>query len=126
MALRQPNLSDSKTPNLLTAEDAAAIARCSVATVRRAYRTGTLTAYRRRGSRAVLLDPQDVVAWTRGELVTPNISPTSQTAIRSRAGTTAPTTRSAARAVTVSRAPRFDLSVDAMRQRRNINRDTHA
>jgi len=126
MALRPPNQSDGKAPNLLTAEEAAAIARCSVATVRRAYRAGTLTAYRRRGSRAILLDPQDVVAWTQGELVTPNISPSSRTAIQARTRTTAPTTRSAARAVAASRPPRFDLSVDAMRQRRNLKRDTHA
>ena len=43
------------SPNLLTPEEAAVIARCSVKTVRRAYASGALTAYRRRGSRAVLL-----------------------------------------------------------------------
>jgi hypothetical protein len=34
------------SPALLTAEEAAAIARCSVKTVRRAYATGALVAYR--------------------------------------------------------------------------------
>jgi hypothetical protein len=47
------------------------MARCSLKTVRRAYTTGALTAYRRRGSRAVLLDPRDVLAWATGEIVEP-------------------------------------------------------
>jgi hypothetical protein len=56
---------------LLTPVEAARIARCSIKTVRRAYATGALIAYRRRGSRAVLLDNQDVLAWARGELLQP-------------------------------------------------------
>ena len=59
------------SPNLLTPEEAAAIARCSIKTVRRAYATGALTAYRRRGSRAVLLDNQDVLAWAQGQILQP-------------------------------------------------------
>ena len=59
------------SPTLLTAEEAAAIARCSVKTVRRAYATGALTAYRRRGSRAVLLDSRDVLAWVQGQILQP-------------------------------------------------------
>ena len=59
------------SPTLLTAEEAAAIARCSVKTVRRAYATGALVAYRRRGSRAVLLDRRDVLAWVQGETLKP-------------------------------------------------------
>lgn len=59
------------SPMLLTAEEAATIARCSIKTVRRAYTTGALTAYRRRGSRAVLLDNQDVLAWARGQVLRP-------------------------------------------------------
>ncbi len=51
------------SPTLFTPEEAAAIARCSVKTARRAYATGALTDYLRRGSRAVLLDNQDVLAW---------------------------------------------------------------
>ena len=47
------------------------IARCSVKTVRRAYATGALIAYRRRGSRAVLLDNRDVLAWVHGEILQP-------------------------------------------------------
>jgi hypothetical protein len=58
-------------PTLLTAEEAAAIGRCSVKTVRRAYATGALVAYRRRGSRAVLLDRRDVLAWVQGETLKP-------------------------------------------------------
>ena len=59
------------SPTLLTAEEAAAIGRCSVKTVRRAYATGALVAYRRRGSRAVLLDRRDVLAWVQGEILKP-------------------------------------------------------
>jgi excisionase family DNA binding protein len=59
------------SPTLLTVEEAAAIARCSIKTVRRAYAIGALNAYRRRGSRAVLLDHEDVLAWARGQLVEP-------------------------------------------------------
>ena len=62
------------SPNLLTPEEAAVIARCSVKTVRRAYATGALTAYRRRGSRAVLLDNQDVLEWVRGQILQPTQS----------------------------------------------------
>ena len=56
---------------LLTPQEAALIARCSLKTVRRAYALGALTAYRRRGSRAVLLDPADVLDWAAGEAVEP-------------------------------------------------------
>jgi excisionase family DNA binding protein len=61
----------SPEPTLLTADEAAAIARCSVKTVRRAYANGALLAYRRRGSRAVLLDRQDVVEWVRSQIIEP-------------------------------------------------------
>src|SRR5690349_14305699 len=63
------------SPQLLTPDEAAAIARCSVKTVRRAYATGALIAYRRRGSRAVLLDNRDVLAWARGQILQPTARP---------------------------------------------------
>ena len=107
------------SPTLLTAEEAAAIARCSVKTVRRAYATGALVAYRRRGSRAVLLDRRDVLAWVPGEILKPvvptmaEIDPVRAPAQRlgrqqSQAGTAA---RPGGRA-------RFDLSAAALRERR--------
>jgi excisionase family DNA binding protein len=70
-ARARPQGMAAASPTLLTPEEAARIARCSIKTVRRAYAKGALTAYRRRGSRAVLLDNQDVLAWARGELLQP-------------------------------------------------------
>jgi excisionase family DNA binding protein len=61
------------TPTLLTPEEAAEIGRCSVKTVRRAYARGDLAAHRRRGSRAILLDKADVIAWANGELLQPTL-----------------------------------------------------
>ena len=69
-------------PTLLTAEEAAAIARCSVKTVRRAYATGALVAYRRRGSRAVLLDGQECGARVHGH-ATSGCQPSSSRSVRS-------------------------------------------
>jgi excisionase family DNA binding protein len=111
----------SLDPTLLTADEAAAIARCSVKTVRRAYANGALVAYRRRGSRAVLLARQDVVEWAQGQVVEPtrsvppaagsvSVPPLPRRAIRK----TGPQGR-ASRLVTEQR---VDLSVDALRDRR--------
>jgi excisionase family DNA binding protein len=109
------------SPNLLTPEEAAVIARCSVKTVRRAYATGALIAYRRRGSRAVLLDNQDVLAWVQGQL----LQPTAPTTPPVESSPARPQTRRTARQVDHStRTPklgsqlRFDLSADALRYRR--------
>jgi excisionase family DNA binding protein len=109
-------------PALLTPEEAAAIARCSVKTVRRAYATGVLTAYRRRGSRAVRLDKQDVVDWAQGEIVKPN-RPTTQPV------QSVPTRKQTRKAVKqldqtgrtprLGRQQRFDLSAAALRARRS-------
>ena len=109
------------SPTLLTPEEAAAIARCSIKTVRRAYATGALPAYRRRGSRAVLLDNQDVLAWAQGQILqptAPNSRPDESAAGR-------PATRKGARGVDhEARAPtlgsqlRFDLSAEGLRDRR--------
>jgi hypothetical protein len=69
-SVRQPGtLSDGD--HLLTVPEAAVIARCSVLTVRRAYRAGDLTARRRPTSRAVLLLRSEVEAWARGDLTEP-------------------------------------------------------
>jgi excisionase family DNA binding protein len=114
-------------PTLLTPEEAARIARCSVKTVRRAYATGALTAYRRRGSRAVLLDNQDVLAWARGQVLQPT------------AGTTPAIDLEPARPAGAKRARRvdergrtpklgsqlrIDLSADALRDRRSSNTES--
>ena len=110
------------SPNLLTPEEAAAIARCSVKTVRRAYANGALTAYRRRGSRAVLLDNRDVLEWVQGEMLKPTALP----APALESARVRPQTRRIARPADQStRAPklgaqqRFDLSADALRDRRS-------
>ncbi len=106
------------SPTLLTPEEAATIARCSVKTVRRAYATGALIAYRRRGSRAVLLDNQDVLAWVHGQLLQPTApatspleSPQARKATRMADGV--------ARASKLGGQLRFDLSKDALRGRRS-------
>ena len=108
------------SPNRLTPEEAAVIARCSVKTVRRAYGSGALTAYRRRGSRAVLLDNKDVLEWVQGQLLQPTkpITPPIESM------PTPPRTRQTARRIDQpERTPklgshvRFDLSADALRHR---------
>jgi excisionase family DNA binding protein len=116
------------SPNLLTPEEAAAIARCSVKTVRRAYATGALIAYRRRGSRAVLLDDRDVLAWVHGEILQPT-APTPRT----ESAPTRPQTRKSARqegrparAGALGSQQRFDLSVDALRDRRDSQKASRA
>jgi excisionase family DNA binding protein len=109
------------SPKLLTPEEAAVIARCSVKTVRRAYTTGALTAYRRRGSRAVLLDERDVLTWTRGQIV----QPTARTPPPEPDPVRPPAPKSAGHADGRGRAPRLgsqlriDLSADALRNRRS-------
>lgn len=110
------------SPTLLTPEEAAEIARCSVKTVRRAYATGALTAYRRRGSRAVLLDRRDILAWVRGQLVKPTArvtppleSNSAQPSSRERT----PRAAERARAPKLGSQLRFDVSADALRDRRN-------
>lgn len=109
------------SPTLLTAEEAAAIARCSVKTVRRAYATGALVAYRRGGSRAVLLDRRDVLAWVHGEILKP-VVPTVAEIDPMRAGEPAQRLgrqqRHAATAARPGGQARFDLSAAALRERR--------
>jgi excisionase family DNA binding protein len=114
------------SPTLLTAEEAASIARCSVKTVRRAYATGALTAYRRRGSRAVLLDNQDVLAWVQGQIVQPTIRPTTHLEpmpARSRPRKTTRHADEAARTPKLGSQLRLDLSRDALRDRRRLQKD---
>lgn len=109
------------SPKLLTPEEAAAIARCSVKTVRRAYANGALTAYRRRGSRAVLLDNQDVLEWVQGEMLQP-AAPPAPALDSTRVPQTRRTARSAdqpMRAPKLGSQQRFDLSADALRDRRS-------
>jgi excisionase family DNA binding protein len=113
-------------PTFLTPEEAAAIARCSIKTVRRAYATGALPAYRRRGSRAVLLDNTDVLEWAQGQVLqptVPNIRPIESVPGR-------PGTRKRARRVDQeARTPklgsqlRFDLSAEGLRDRRTSKTD---
>jgi excisionase family DNA binding protein len=115
------------SPNLLTPEEAAAIARCSVRTVRRAYGSGALTAYRRRGSRAVLLDHQDVLAWVQGQILQPThpTPPASEpTAFRPQIRRTAMVVDDAARARRLGSQLRFDLSAEALRYRRGSNTES--
>lgn len=115
------------SPTLLTPEEAATIARCSIKTVRRAYTTGALTAYRRRGSRAVLLDNEDVLAWARGQL----LRPAAQTApaLESKPGRRS-AAKSSRRADETNRTPklgsqqRFDVSANALRARRSAKADS--
>jgi excisionase family DNA binding protein len=114
------------SPKLLTPDEAAAIARCSVKTVRRAYTTGALTAYRRRGSRAVLLDERDVLTWTRGQIV----QPTARTPRLEPDPVRPPAPKSARHADGRGRAPklgsqmRIDLSADALRNRRSAKTES--
>ena len=109
------------SPNLLTPEEAATIARCSVKTVRRAYATGALTAYRRRGSRAVLLDDQDVLAWVHGRLLQPTAPATDPIPSWKSPKARKPTRRvdELARTSKLGGQLRFDLSKDALRGRRS-------
>jgi excisionase family DNA binding protein len=108
------------SPTLLTPEEAAAIARCSIKTVRRAYATGALPAYRRRGSRAVLLDNQDVLAWARGQLLNPT-APTTPSigsmSAKPQALKLASRVEEAGRTSRLGNPLRFDLSKDALRGR---------
>jgi excisionase family DNA binding protein len=107
--------------HILTVEEAAQVARCSVKTVRRAYTRGALTAYRRGGSRAVVLERNDVLAWVHGEMLgvqasTTPPAPARAAGERRRGGSN--------RATPEGRVPRlgdqvrFDLSTDALRARR--------
>jgi excisionase family DNA binding protein len=107
-------------PTLLTPEEAAVIARCSLKTVRRAYKSGLLTAYRRRGSRAVLLDNDDVVAWAQGETVNPTRPNQPVESERSRvpARRAADQRAGAGRATKLGTPARVDLSVGALERRR--------
>lgn len=110
------------SPTLLTPEEAAAIARCSIKTVRRAYATGALTAYRRRGSRAVLLHNQDVLAWVQGQLLqptAPTTPPIESMPARPQTRKTARQVDELARASKLGSRLRFDLSKDALRGRRS-------
>lgn len=119
---RQPDITmTSSNPTLLTADEAAKLARCSVTTVRRAYTKGALIAYRRRGSRAVVFDDRDVVAWAQGEPVTPP-APNAAARRGSTRGNRPSTARGrgVARASTSAQAPqpRVDISAAALGARR--------
>jgi excisionase family DNA binding protein len=109
------------SPALLTVNEAAAIARCSVKTVRRAYASGALTAYRRRGSRAVLLNNEDVMEWAQGQVLRPKPRSTqpspSEPTPRSKRGTIK--REHSPRAPELGSQHRFDLSVEALRKRRD-------
>ena len=114
------------SPTLLTPEEAARIARCSIKTVRRAYATGALTAYRRRGSRAVLLDNQDVLAWARGELLQPtaHTMPSLESEpVRQSARNGSNRVDERARAPRLGSQQRLDLSADALHERRSAKTD---
>ena len=109
------------SPKLLTVEEAAAIGRCSVKTVRRAYATGALIAYRRRGSRVVLLDNKDVLAWVHGQLLVPRAAatPPAEPSPEQPRTRKSPTQHDeAARAPQLGSQVRFDLSADALHDRR--------
>jgi hypothetical protein len=93
---------------------------------RRAYATGALIAYRRRGSRAVLLDDQDVLAWARGEL----LQPTARTMPNLDSEPVRPSARNGsnrvderARAPRLGSQQRLDLSADALHERRSAKTD---
>ena len=112
----------STNPTFLTPEEAAAIARCSIKTVRRAYASGAVTAYRRRGSRAVLLNRQDVLGWAQGQILKPTIPrPKARASSVPRSKKHGPSSAAAqgARDTKLGSQRRFDLSVDAVRNRRN-------
>lgn len=114
-------------PTLLTPEEAATIARCSVKTVRRAYATGALVAYRRRGSRAVLLDNRDVLAWVRGQVVQPTARTTRPLGPEPAGSAGAKSARSVdetVRAAKLGSQQRFDVSADALHERRNSKTET--
>jgi hypothetical protein len=113
-------------PTLLTPEEAAMIARCSVKTVRRAYAPGALAAYRRRGSRAVLLDNRDVLAWARGQLLQPTVraTPPFESKPQPRARTSARLAEDKARTPKLGSQQRFDLSADALRDHRGAKPDS--
>ena len=121
MALSDPQSAPDIVPELLTPEEAAAIARCSIKTVRRAYTSGALIAYRRRGSRAVLLDPDDVGAWVRGQLVRPSAPSTESS--RPRRRSTENSTHETSRRRASSSQLRLDLSAHALRAHRNSKTD---
>lgn len=113
-------------PVLLTVEEAAVIARCSIKTVRRAYTNGALTAYRRRGSRAVLLDPGDVRVWLQGQLVHPTVPAATRQPSRSHSRKPAVAGGTLSQQGAVASRPRFDFSVDALRERRRANGGAYA
>jgi excisionase family DNA binding protein len=122
MALSNPQGAADLLPALLTVEEAAAIARCSIKTVRRAYTNGSLTAYRRRGSRAILLDPEDVRTWARGELLSPaHLRLDSSRCDRPAHSSASP--RRHAPAANLAAQLRFDLSTRSLRARRSSQSD---
>lgn len=119
---QQPRITvTSSSPTLLTADEAAKLARCSVTTVRRAYTKGALVAYRRRGSRAVVFDDRDVVAWAQGEPLAPPASNAPAKAERVR-GARLPKARGKAMGAAAPQSqppqPRVDISVAALGARR--------
>lgn len=109
-------------PTLLTPQEAADVARCSVKTVRRAYLAGTLKAHRRGGSRAVLLAEDAVMAWAQAEALRPQVAVTTRTIAQARerrARHAAGATGAGRRAPRLGAPPRFDLSMAALAARRS-------
>jgi excisionase family DNA binding protein len=94
-------------PDLLTPAEAALLARCSLRTLRRAYTSGNLAAYRSPGGRSVRLLREEVVAFFLAEAV-------GRSRVRSRPGGRR-VTRQATQRPRVNGDP---LSVEAIRARR--------
>ncbi len=109
---------------ILTVEEAAAVARCSIKTVRRAYTNEALTAYRRGGSRAVVVERQDALAWVHAEMLQGQTPMPRSSAARSPApgrGRPRPAEASmgaGTRAQRLGDQVRFDLSAAGLRARR--------
>jgi excisionase family DNA binding protein len=112
------------TPPILTVEEAAEVARCSVKTVRRAYTSGALTAYRRRGSRTVLLDRQDVLAWVHGQVLRSSaaVTPSPTTGRHRRPAVVRANQHQ--RAQQLGSQVRFDLSPGGLLERRSAARQS--
>lgn len=94
-------------PELLTPAEAALMARCSLRTLRRAYSSGSLPAYRSPGGRSVKLLRQEVVAFFLAEAASEPSSPRLR-----------PRRRYAKRPSLVSSPTADPLSVEVIRSRR--------
>lgn len=81
---------EAQTPGMLTVEEAAGLARCNPKTIRRAFHSGKLTAFRPGGGRTrVLLREEDVRAWLQGQTAAPPPSEPRRSRSRSRRSTPA-------------------------------------